>query len=162
MSRVVSTIASLTTCHRLAPNACRTAISFDAAARPDQKQVRQVDGADQQQGEGARLHPQQSGADAANVVRVQRRHHGTKSGIGHHFGLRDRPLPARHSARRSGPAPVPGSRPVSGGQSYAWNSHPNAAARNADLQGATRKESTAAPRRRGSGSRAAGHRPPCS
>ena len=28
VSRVVSTIASLTTCSRLAPNACRTAISF--------------------------------------------------------------------------------------------------------------------------------------
>ena len=35
-----------------------------------------------------------SGADARDVIGVKGHHQGTKAGIGHHLGLRDRPLPS--------------------------------------------------------------------
>ena len=47
---------------------------LDAAAGADQQQVHQVDGADQQQEQGAGLHQQQRGADRCDVVRMQRCH----------------------------------------------------------------------------------------
>ena len=56
-----------------------------AAIGADQQQVRQVDHADQQESQRARLHQQQSGTDGSDVIGVQGDYQGTESGIGHHF-----------------------------------------------------------------------------
>ena len=61
---------------------------LDSPAGADQKQVCQVDRADQQERQGAALHPQQRGANARDVVRAERRHHGPEAGVGEHLRLR--------------------------------------------------------------------------
>ena len=135
---------------------------LDPAVGADQKQIQEVDHADQQERKGARLHPHQNRAHACDVVCVKGRHNGAKAGIGHHLGhgivrfqrgilrvdlgLRLRNRRAWFEARNH----------------LRGHSRPNAAALGRDLQGATRKESKAVPRTRGNESRAAERRPRCS
>ena len=60
---------------------------FRAAAGADQKEVHEVDRADEQEEKYAGLHQQQCRTDRANVIPMEWNHQRAKAGLSHHFGL---------------------------------------------------------------------------
>ena len=58
---------------------------FRAAARANQKQVHQVDRADEQEKKHAALHQPECRTDGADVIRMERKHRRAEAGLGHHF-----------------------------------------------------------------------------
>ena len=57
------------------------------AVGADQKQVGEIDRANQQKHQDAGLQQQQGGTYRGDVVGMERRHDGAKAGVGDHFGL---------------------------------------------------------------------------
>ena len=112
VSKVVSTTTSLTTYRRLAPKRLPHGHFLHASAGADKKQVRKINGADQEKGEYACLQQQQDGTDRRHVIGVKRHDQRTKAGIGHQFGLADRLLPTWRSAHRFATGPARAWRPA--------------------------------------------------
>ena len=133
-----------------------------AAAGADQKQVGEVDGADQQEQQARRPASTAERGGRRDMVRVQRHDERAKAGLGHHlaFGIVcfERGILRVDLRLRLGEC---GARLETCNELFGIAARmPLPGAR--DPPGATRTESTAAPPTTGSGSPAAGRPPRCS
>ena len=61
---------------------------FRAAARANQKEIDQIDRADEQEKKHAGLHQPEGRTDGAHVIRMEGKHRRAEASLGHHFRLR--------------------------------------------------------------------------
>ena len=154
MRRTVSIITCLTTCRAARAHRLADRHFLRAAARANQKQIDQIDRADEQKEKHAALHQQKGRTDRADVIRMQWNHRRAEAGLGHHLRFADCLSRRRRCARRSVIALRRSSRPVSIARSCACRRRRNgaaAASRCSNLDVIGRKSRASEERKRKSG-----------